>query len=78
MLLKRLNWNQRNYEALNDFLAGVRPGDIAVFDWDNTCICGDIGDAIFRFQALHLQFKFNHGDATECAFENFFLLLYHS
>jgi hypothetical protein len=59
MTLQRLNWNQRNYEALNDFLAGVRPGDIAVFDWDNTCICGDIGEAVFRYQALHLEFKFH-------------------
>jgi phosphoserine phosphatase len=59
MPLQRLNWNQRNYEALNDFLADVRPGELAVFDWDNTCICGDIGEAIFRYQALHLKFKFN-------------------
>jgi len=58
MRLQRLNWNQRNYEALNDFLAGVKPGELAVFDWDNTCICGDIGDALFRYQALNLEFKF--------------------
>jgi len=59
MNLRRLNWNQRNFEALNDFLAGVQPGDIAVFDWDNTCICGDIGEAVLRYQALRLEFKFN-------------------
>lgn len=58
MPLQRLNWSQRNYEALNEFLAGVRAGEIAVFDWDNTCIFGDIGDAVFRHQALHLEFKF--------------------
>jgi hypothetical protein len=58
MRLQRLNWNQRNYDALNDFLGGVRPGEIAVFDWDNTCIFGDIGEAVLRHQALHLKFKF--------------------
>jgi phosphoserine phosphatase len=58
MNLRRLNWNQRNYDALNNFLTGVRPGNIAVFDWDNTCIFGDIGEAIFRRQALRLEFKF--------------------
>jgi len=59
--LQRLNWNQRNYEVLNDFLAGVRSGEPAVFDWDNTCICGDIGEAVFRHQALNLEFKFDPG-----------------
>jgi hypothetical protein len=65
MTLQRLNWNQRNYDALNGFLAGARPGDIAVFDWDNTCIFGDIGEAVFRYQALHLQFKFDPGKLQE-------------
>jgi hypothetical protein len=59
MRLQRLNWNERNYQLLNQFVTSVRSGDIAVFDWDNTCIYGDIGDAIFRHQALHLEFKFN-------------------
>jgi phosphoserine phosphatase len=58
MKLKRLNWSKRNHAALNEFLARVRPGETAVFDWDNTCIFGDIGDAVFRHQALHLEFKF--------------------
>lgn len=58
MALPRLNWNKRNHETLKSFLAGVRPGEIAVFDWDNTCIFGDIGEAVLRHQALHLEFKF--------------------
>ncbi|MCG2810877.1 MAG: haloacid dehalogenase-like hydrolase, partial [Candidatus Aminicenantes bacterium] len=57
MELQRLNWNQRNFDALNDFLAGVRPGELAVFDWDNTCIFGDIGEALFRHMTLNLAFK---------------------
>jgi len=57
MTLQRLNWSQKNYDALNGFLAGVRPGELAVFDWDNTCIFGDIGEALFRHMALNLAFK---------------------
>ncbi|HEO65877.1 MAG TPA: hypothetical protein ENI73_08410, partial [Spirochaetes bacterium] len=30
---------------------------VAVFDWDDTCIFNDIGEATFRFQAYHLRFK---------------------
>lgn len=56
---QRLNWNERNYRLLSRFVTTVRSGEVAVFDWDNTCICGDIGEAVFRYQALHLKFKFN-------------------
>lgn len=38
-------------------LAGVRPGELAVFDWDNTCIFGDIGEALLRHMTLNLAFK---------------------
>jgi len=48
MKLKRRNWSARNHKALNELLAGVRPGEIAIFDWDNTCIFGDIGEALLR------------------------------
>ncbi|GMT48480.1 MAG: phosphoserine phosphatase [bacterium] len=30
---------------------------VAVFDWDDTCIFNDIGEATFRFQAYNLRFK---------------------
>jgi len=56
MILQRLNWNQRNFDALNEFLAGVRPGELAVFDWDNTCIFGDIGEALLRRLTFELAF----------------------
>jgi phosphoserine phosphatase len=56
MKLKRRNWSERNYEALGEFLAGVKPGEIAVLDWDNTCICGDIGEALLRRLAFDLAF----------------------
>ena len=62
MQLKRRNWNRRNYEALNALLAGVRPGEIAVFDWDNTCICGDIGEALLRRLTFDLAFAMDAKD----------------
>ena len=56
MKLKRRNWSGRNFKALNELLAGVHPGEIAVFDWDNTCICGDIGEALLRRMTFDLAF----------------------
>jgi phosphoserine phosphatase len=61
MKLKRRNWSERNYKALDEFLAGVRPGEIAVFDWDNTCICGDIGEALLRRLTFSLGFAMDAG-----------------
>lgn len=43
-------WNPKNHAALTAFLAeeAKRPGrKVAVFDWDNTVIKNDIGDAAF-------------------------------
>jgi hypothetical protein len=57
MKLKRRNWSERNYEALDEFLAGVRPGEIAVFDWDNTCAFNDVGEALLRSLAFDLAFR---------------------
>ncbi|MBN2399966.1 MAG: haloacid dehalogenase-like hydrolase [Candidatus Aminicenantes bacterium] len=59
MPLQRLNWNERNYQSLQRFIPTLRRDDIAVFDWDNTCILGDIGEAVFRHQARYLEFKFS-------------------
>ncbi len=56
MKLKRRNWSERNFKALNEMLRGVRRGEIAVFDWDNTCICGDIGEALLRRLTFDLAF----------------------
>jgi phosphoserine phosphatase len=61
MKLKRRNWSERNYEALGEFLAAVEPGEIAVFDWDNTCIFGDIGEALLRRLTFDLAFAMNAG-----------------
>lgn len=59
MKLKGLNWSKRNFDALNELLEGVRPGEIAVFDWDNTCAFNDIGEALLRRMTLDLAFKIN-------------------
>lgn len=57
MKLRRRNWSERNYEALNRILAGVKPGEIAVFDWDNTCIFNDIGEALLRRLTFGLEYR---------------------
>lgn len=57
MDLKRLNWSERNLRELRRLLAGVRPGDIAVFDWDNTCAFNDVGEALLRRLAFGLEFR---------------------
>lgn len=49
-MLKKDGWSPQNHAALAAFLAaeGRRPGrKVAVFDWDNTVIKNDIGDAAF-------------------------------
>jgi phosphoserine phosphatase len=56
MKLRRRNWSRRNFDELERLLAGVRPGEIAVFDWDNTCAFNDIGEAFLRRLALDLAF----------------------
>jgi phosphoserine phosphatase len=56
MKLKPGNWSEGNFNALNALLAGVRPGEIAVFDWDNTCIFNDIGEALLRRLVFDLAF----------------------
>lgn len=56
MKLQRRNWSERNFKALNEMLAGVSAGEIAVFDWDNTCTCGDIGEALLRRLTFDLAF----------------------
>lgn len=57
MKLERRNWSGRNHRELNRLLDGVRPGEIAVFDWDNTCIFGDIGEALLRRMTFGLEFR---------------------
>jgi len=59
MKLQLLNWNRRNYDALAEFLSGAKPGEIAVFDWDNTCIFNDIGEALLRRLTFDLAFAFD-------------------
>ena len=51
-------WYPANHRALTHFLTAsqVAPA-AAVFDWDNTCIFNDIGDATFRYQCDQLEIR---------------------
>lgn len=57
MKLQRRNWSRLNYHALRHSLNDVRPGDVAVFDWDNTCAFNDIGEALLRRLTFDLAFR---------------------
>jgi phosphoserine phosphatase len=50
-------WFPPNHQALTALLQRNKGmGGCAVFDWDNTCIFNDIGDAAFAYQLEHLLF----------------------
>ncbi|MGB8645923.1 MAG: haloacid dehalogenase-like hydrolase [Anaerolineae bacterium] len=53
-------WTAENRTAIEQLLTRSYPEPpIAVFDWDNTCIYRDIGDATFHSLAADLGFKFD-------------------
>lgn len=63
VVLERLGWSQSNYERQLDALGRAVPGlDYAVFDFDNTCILNDIGDACYDQMVKELAFNFDHDD----------------
>ncbi|MGD9950278.1 MAG: hypothetical protein AB7U29_17640 [Desulfobulbus sp.] len=56
------NWLPENLAQISDTLAqlanqtfAAKP--VAIFDFDNTCIFRDIGQALFRFQLQHLRYR---------------------
>jgi phosphoserine phosphatase len=56
------NWSPINLRILNDWLDDLqnhpKPHSIvAVFDFDNTCIYGDVGNIVFRYQLAGLHFR---------------------
>ncbi len=60
-LLPTGNWFPENWKAIQQLTTlpayNQKDPKIAVFDFDNTCILGDIGQAVFRFQAFELRFR---------------------
>lgn len=61
VVLERLGWSESNYERQRDALERAVPGlDYAVFDFDNTCILHDIGDACYDQLVKELAFNFEH------------------
>jgi phosphoserine phosphatase len=51
------NWVSRNFDRLRSFVEGAGRRGLAVFDWDNTSVFGDIGDAFSRDQIFRLDFR---------------------
>lgn len=57
------NWYPANLARIREvFAASSGSGDFAVFDFDNTCIFGDVGQAIFRRQLLDLDYRISPAD----------------
>lgn len=63
-------WTDRNRHALESLIEKrhVIP-PIAVFDWDNTCIQGDIADAVFHHLSADMAFKFDAPGFDDWLFE---------
>lgn len=66
--LKVGNWEKTNYAALKTAISEhgtlsedyqKSPKPYAVFDWDNTTIINDIGEAVLTYQLMNLRFKMN-------------------
>src|SRR5665647_1279734 len=56
------NWFPDNLALINSRLKEISarntPGKpVAVFDFDNTCVFRDVGQAVFRYQLLQLRYR---------------------
>lgn len=56
------NWYPDNLTSirskiLDHIRTNSQSGAVAVFDFDNTCIFRDVGQAVFRYQMLHLRYR---------------------
>jgi hypothetical protein len=56
------NWHPDNLASMTTMLQTIAaqrptPSPVAIFDFDNTCIFRDIGQAAFRFQIQHLRYR---------------------
>lgn len=70
-LLHRYGKNNRNYNKLKP--------PYTVFDWDNTAIFGDIGEAVFMYQLRYLLYNFQPKELKNILFctTNHSKLLFH-
>ncbi|MDY0020223.1 MAG: hypothetical protein RBT47_09495, partial [Anaerolineae bacterium] len=56
--LEQGNWDPENWAMMQEFITTYGPENpVAAFDWDNTCIFQDIGEATFRYTLFNLKFK---------------------
>lgn len=60
------NWFPENLALIRSRIQEHAPGSgqaggVAVFDFDNTCIFRDVGQAVFRYQVMHLRYRIPPG-----------------
>lgn len=48
MTIQPRRWRPEVHESLSALLANTPSGALATFDWDNTCMTGDIGEAVLE------------------------------
>lgn len=65
MKLIKKNWSFGNFDRLRRFVETEGSRGLAVFDWDNTSVFGDIGDAFFRDQVFRLDFRLTSREFEE-------------
>lgn len=68
-------WTEENRKTLEWLIdRESKEPPIAVFDWDNTCIRGDISDVVFRHLCADLAFRFEEAGfwdwVTEARYQN--------
>ncbi|MBL90923.1 MAG: hypothetical protein CMH56_03820 [Myxococcales bacterium] len=60
-MLESMGWARCNFRFLHRWLTehhAKNQPEVAVFDFDNTCIYHDIGEAVLRWQLEHKAFRF--------------------
>lgn len=77
--IKRLNWEESLYRAINELIAkhgkdnkayNPEKKPFAVFDWDNTSIIGDVEEALLYYMVRNVSFKMEPEELYELIRKN--------
>ncbi|WP_314059941.1 haloacid dehalogenase-like hydrolase [uncultured Vagococcus sp.] len=64
--MRKGNWEESIYRKLCKLIDQQQnQQQYVVFDWDNTCIINDIGEAVFNYQLKELSFELNPEELAE-------------
>ena len=57
--LNRAGWRPEVYTGLQNLLLSAPQGEVAVFDFDNTCILGDIGELFSHYLIDEMKYRYD-------------------